>query len=96
MRVIIEIQSYVLVDVPDCTESAEDPFENLPEQIGFKLCENVLNAIYHTPVIGNETHVLIDTYHDVWNDTALPWLDKELVDHASLALDVMSTNRGSE
>jgi hypothetical protein len=78
MRLIIEVQSYIVVDVPD-TNTADD--------IGDELCCQVETAIHDTPEKGGARHAHIDTHFKVWGEKECDWLDGDDCQHAKALLD---------
>jgi hypothetical protein len=78
MRVIIEVQSYVLVDVPDA---------NTADDVGCELCSEVTTTINETPEESGVRQVHIDTHFTVWGEKECDWLDSEDCQRAKALLD---------
>jgi hypothetical protein len=78
MRVIIEVQSYILVEVPDA---------NTADDVGGELCCQVETAIQDTPEESGVRHAHIDTHFTVWGEKECDWLDSEDCQRAKALLD---------
>jgi hypothetical protein len=82
MRVIIEVQSYILMDVPDA---------NTADDVCGVICGEVESTIHNTPEEGVIRHAHIETFGTVWGDKECTWLDTEGRKRAEELLD-----KGSE
>lgn len=78
MRVIIEVRSYILVDVPD---------ENTADDVGGQLCLETETAIDDTPEEGGGSHAHIETHFTVWGEKECDWLDGDDCKRASDRLE---------